>query len=198
MAEESKKIQERAKQGIWRAEREGRRASGLINYGMEWVPKKDNPEVKEWRVNRKELAALKEIRRLVLAGVDTTEIARIFNADLENYPTKYAAKWTAGNVSAKFQSDFLFTRERTVKTGPDTWRNSKIVRAPFFTKAQVMEVRHLLRQKRLCHGRAGPIPFAPLGRVQLWGGENLCAGFCAAGEALPVLQVQGMWPEAGR
>jgi DNA invertase Pin-like site-specific DNA recombinase len=145
--EERKKILERQQAGRERASREARFSAGQINYGMDW----DN-QTKSWVINRKELATLKEAFRLIRAGTSTTEIARIFNNDLDKYPSKYAKRWTDGNVGNKFHSDFLFTGERTFKVGKNEYANHQIIEEPFFSKEEVLEVRHLLRQKK----RGGP------------------------------------------
>lgn len=136
---------EKQQDGRYRASREGRYAAGQINYGMD-------TDEGEWVINEAEVDTLREIRRLVKAGISTTEIARIFNADIDKYPPKYAKHWTDGNVGAKMQSAFLFTGERPFKVEQDKWVNHKIVDPPFFSKDEVMEVRYLLKQKK----RGGP------------------------------------------
>lgn len=129
--------------GRYRASREGRYSAGQVNYGMEW-----DKVNKKWVVNELEYETLKEIRRLVLAGVVSSEIANSFNSDPDKYPPKYANRWTDSKVFNKLQSDFLFTGERAFKVGKEEWRSVKIIDPPLFTKDEVMEVRLLLKRKR--------------------------------------------------
>lgn len=169
-AKEREDILDRQQGGRYRASKEARYSAGQINYGLAWDDRN-----KKWRVDRDEYFVLKEIYRLIKAGSTTTEIARIFNADLYKFPPKYTDRWQAGNVTSKFKSDFLFTGERVFKTDENEHKPVKVIDPPFFTKEEVLEIRKLISRKR--KPRTAKDPNAKRTEFLLAGlGKCICGG----------------------